>query len=149
VTELTIDYTHCEDQTPATATTDSGAFHDVSSYSYRLSADHTSASYNPPKYAYIKSSNSCTIQFEVPYDIGPKVLLYYRLSNFFQNHRRYVKSLDSDQLQGKYRSAADLNKSGDCKPLATDSNGKVIYPCGLVANSQFNGARCSGAECTR
>jgi hypothetical protein len=32
----------------------------------------------------------------------------------------------------------DLNK-GDCKLLAVASDGRAIYPCGLVANSFFNG----------
>jgi len=64
-------------------------------------------------------------------------LLYYKLTNFYQNHRRYVKSLDSDQLKGKFVSPKDLN-NGDCKPLAIASDGRAIYPCGLIANSVFN-----------
>jgi len=27
----------------------------------------------------------------------------------------------------------------DCDPLTTDASGKIIYPCGLIANSWFNG----------
>ncbi|KAK6528621.1 hypothetical protein TWF694_003886 [Orbilia ellipsospora] len=68
----------------------------------------------------------------------PPVLLYYRLTNFYQNHRRYVKSVNEDQLQGKDVPASSLDTSDSCSPLAVDSNGKIIYPCGLMANSLFN-----------
>ena len=77
------------------------------------------------------------LQFDVPADIDKPVLLYYKLTNFYQNHRRYVKSLNQDQLTGKFVSASDLG-SGDCKPLG-NIDGKAVYPCGLIANSLFNG----------
>lgn len=76
--------------------------------------------------------------FEIPDTLEPPVLLYYRLTNFYQNHRRYVKSMDTDQLKGK---AVDNNtiNGGSCDPLKLDpSTGKAYYPCGLIANSQFN-----------
>jgi len=66
-------------------------------------------------------------------------MLYYRLTNFFQNHRRYVKSVDEGQLQGQNLTAAQLEKDGSCIPLITAPNGKPYYPCGLIANSFFNG----------
>lgn len=48
-----------------------------------------------------------------------------------------MQSLDTDQLKGKGVDAGSLN-GGNCKPL--DSiDGKPIYPCGLIANSLFNG----------
>lgn len=64
--------------------------------------------------------------------------MYYKLTNFYQNHRRYVKSLNTDQLKGDAKDVGDL-EDGDCKPLAK-RDGKPIYPCGLIANSIFNGA---------
>ena len=79
----------------------------------------------------------CTLQFPIPNNIGPPVLFYYRLTNFYQNHRRYVKSLDSDQLKGDAVPASTI-KSGSCDPLRLDSSGKPYYPCGLIANSLFN-----------
>lgn len=76
----------------------------------------------------------CSVQFSIPVDLNPPVLFYYRLTNFYQNHRRYVKSLDSDQLKG----TAVSNKSlGACSPLDTNDT-KPYYPCGLIANSLFN-----------
>ena len=77
----------------------------------------------------------CTIQFTIPDNLKPPVLFYYRLTNFYQNHRRYVKSLDSDQLNGK---AVDQSKTGTCDPLRQAPNNKTYYPCGLIANSMFN-----------
>ena len=79
----------------------------------------------------------CTLQFDIPNDLEPPVLLYYRLTNFYQNHRRYVKSLDTDQLNGKVISNSTISSSA-CNPLKLAPNGKAYYPCGLIANSLFN-----------
>lgn len=79
----------------------------------------------------------CTLQFQLPNDIGPPVLLYYRLTNFYQNHRRYVKSLDTSQLKGNFISNGSISTSS-CEPLKLAPNGKAYYPCGLIANSLFN-----------
>jgi len=146
VTEMTFDYTQCEKQTPSSSTTDL-TWHNLTDYSYRLRASDAHAPYNPPQFAFInRSSDSsvplaqqaqCFIQFDVPYDLEPSVLLYYKLTNYYQNHRRYVNSYDSNQLKGDYVSASTLN-SGDCKPLAVTGDGKIIYPCGLIANSLYN-----------
>ncbi|CAG8522526.1 2010_t:CDS:2 [Ambispora leptoticha] len=80
--------------------------------------------------------NKCEIEFSIPAQLKPGVFLYYRLTNFYQNHRRYVKSFDANQLKGSAVSIGALQSS--CKPLVSDSNGTIIYPCGLIANSIFN-----------
>ena len=36
--------------------------------------------------------------------------------------------------------------SGDCKPITSGDSGKPIYPCGLIANSVFNGQHTSRLE---
>ena len=72
------------------------------------------------------------------------------LENYFQNSRRYVKSLDSFQLIGlKPKSDDELTK--DCEPFryskieSNDGGGESIKkytriePCGSIANSIFNG----------
>ncbi|TFK72593.1 cell cycle control protein [Pluteus cervinus] len=146
VSELTFDYSDCETLTPSSSN-DSLTFVQLpsSKYSYNLrSADSKAAVTFTPQYALLNNDNStdvsakkqCILEFEVPADLEPSVLLYYKLTNFFQNHRRYVKSLNSDQLRGKSISAGDLDNS-DCKPLGS-VGGKAIYPCGLIANSVFN-----------
>lgn len=83
--------------------------------------------------------NQCTLEFSIPEDMGPPVLFYYQLTNFYQNHRRYVKSFNDKQLKGDAVSSGTINGS-DCTPLTHDlsGSGKPIYPCGLIANSMFN-----------
>lgn len=61
--------------------------------------------------------------------------MYYGLSNFYQNHRRYVKSRDDSQLNGDNSSL--LNPSKECEPYRTNED-KPIAPCGAIANSMFN-----------
>lgn len=84
-------------------------------------------------------TQTCHVKFNLPRDLDPPIYLYYRLTNFYQNHRKYVQSLDLDQLAGKALSVDDLTT--DCKPLRLITDGsteKAIYPCGLIANSFFN-----------
>lgn len=66
--------------------------------------------------------------------------MYYKLTNYYQNHRRYVKSLSTEQFQGKVKSASDIDSDNVCKPIARSAaNPDIpIYPCGLIANSYFN-----------
>eukprot|EP00079_Xenopus_tropicalis_P035540 XP_017949311.1 PREDICTED: cell cycle control protein 50A isoform X1 [Xenopus tropicalis] len=63
------------------------------------------------------------------------VFMYYGLSNFYQNHRRYVKSRDDSQLNGDKNSLT--NPSKECEPYRTNGS-KPIAPCGAIANSMFN-----------
>lgn len=84
------------------------------------------------------NSTRCTIVFTVPDDMGSPVFMYYRLNNFYQNHRRYTPSFDKDQLAGKAVDNATISSS-TCEPLRTDPDyKKPYYPCGLIANSMFN-----------
>ncbi len=88
-------------------------------------------------WSYDSTNNICTIVFPVEETMKAPVFLYYRLTNFYQNHRRYVKSLSAPQLKG-----VDVAKNslGDCAPLIGPDNSDLIYyPCGLIANSFFNG----------
>uniref|UniRef100_A0A2K5TT02 Cell cycle control protein 50A n=1 Tax=Macaca fascicularis TaxID=9541 RepID=A0A2K5TT02_MACFA len=68
-------------------------------------------------------------------EIEGNVFMYYGLSNFYQNHRRYVKSRDDSQLNGD--SSALLNPSKECEPYRRNED-KPIAPCGAIANSMFN-----------
>jgi hypothetical protein len=84
----------------------------------------------------------CSIRFYLPAPIQSPVLFYYRLTDFYQNHRRYVKSVDMKQLSGDPVPKNDI-EGGDCDPLQIDdkdqnSTGLPYYPCGLIANSMFN-----------
>jgi hypothetical protein len=88
----------------------------------------------------------CALQFEIPNPIGTPVFFYYQLTNFYQNHRRYVSSYDTAQLSGTARGSGEINNSA-CNPLygaiAPPGHPKAgtflpYYPCGLIANSLFN-----------
>lgn len=76
----------------------------------------------------------CNITFTLDTDFRGEVFMYYGLSNYYQNHRRYVKSRDDDQLLG----VLSENPSSDCDPFAKDDKGRPIAPCGAIANSLFN-----------
>ena len=44
--------------------------------------------------------NTCPVVLEIDTDIEGPVYVYYQLENFYQNHRRYVKSRSNEQLLG-------------------------------------------------
>lgn len=77
------------------------------------------------------------MDFKLKEDFVGDVYMYYELTNFYQNHRRYVKSRDDDQLLGKFGEAG-AEAPSDCKPFDQGTNGKTIVPCGAIANSLFN-----------
>lgn len=87
---------------------------------------------------FIPANTACELVLDIPTDMGSPVYLLYKLTNFYQNHRRYVASFSEDQLNGKAPTAEELRENGKCKPLIADSDGKPYYPCGLIANSMFN-----------
>lgn len=87
---------------------------------------------------YSEDSPNPVLEFPITQKMSKPVYVYYKLTNFYQNHRRYVKSRSDTQLAGKSGSLST------CDPLETypdpdDGNAiKTLYPCGLVANSFFN-----------
>lgn len=78
----------------------------------------------------------CMVNFTLEKDFLGKVYMYYGLTNYFQNHRRYVKSRDDDQLLGRL----SMTPSSDCAPFAyiDDDPNRPIAPCGAIANSLFS-----------
>jgi len=78
-----------------------------------------------------ENKNPCQLTVEIKEAFKGNVYFYYGLENYFQNHRRYVKSRSDSQLTGK------LDNLGDCSPL-DKINGTIIAPCGAIANSMFN-----------
>ncbi|KAK3138191.1 hypothetical protein QOZ80_5AG0365680 [Eleusine coracana subsp. coracana] len=81
-----------------------------------------------------KTDKACTRTITVPKPMKGPVHIYYQLENFYQNHRRYVKSRSDKQL--RYKDAANLIKT--CEPEGTSADGAPIVPCGLIAWSLFN-----------
>ncbi|ESO03959.1 hypothetical protein HELRODRAFT_185597 [Helobdella robusta] len=80
---------------------------------------------------------NCLINFKLNTSFTGRVYLYYGLTNFHQNHRRYVKSRDDHQLLGI---KLDFNSlSSDCDPYRGNGSSLQAYaPCGVIANSLFN-----------
>ncbi|KAG1836659.1 ligand-effect modulator 3 family [Suillus subalutaceus] len=142
VSEMTFDYTTCWNLTSSTSPS-SLTFTDMP-YTYSLRSSDSDKTITPPQFAYYYNDtapeaqkHSCYINFDVVSDLAAPVFQYYKLTNFYQNNRRYVQSLDTSQLQGDYVSASTLSGS-NCQPLGSNADGKAIYPCGLIANSVFN-----------
>ncbi|KAF2266105.1 CDC50 family protein-like protein [Lojkania enalia] len=151
VQELSIDYTDCIAQAPfTTADFDGDSPKTLAAVpSDKVTATFKNAMNGRPEWGKANETVTypggnaelfteiCILSFNIPNNINPPILFYYRLTNFYQNHRRYVKSFDIEQLKGKPRSAGQV-RSSDCDPLNVAPNGKPYYPCGLIANSQFN-----------
>lgn len=105
---------------------------------------------------YEKSCNKTDIKqcaFEIAdAEMKPPLLLYYELDNFYQNHRRYVKSRSDRQLSGQNLTVVELTNSKECEPAYNNSvmgvsksitgkpldGGAAAFPCGLIAKSFFN-----------
>ncbi|KAJ4459233.1 putative ALA-interacting subunit 1 [Paratrimastix pyriformis] len=80
---------------------------------------------------------TCTVDITIPNDLEPPVYLYYQLTGFHQNHRRYVKSRSDAQLRGD--NITDPSSLSDCDPYVTYNGTNIpINPCGLIARSMFN-----------
>lgn len=148
VQEISIDYSDCQKLAPYDNSTSTGFEPipgDKLSRSFkaatcpdngvaqwkRMNTTHTYGNFT------VQDQPMCSIQFTIPHELHPPVFLYYRLTNFYQNHRRYVKSLDMKQLKGDAVPAGTIANS-DCEPLKLDPQGRPYYPCGLIANSLFN-----------
>ncbi|KAG8067918.1 hypothetical protein GUJ93_ZPchr0005g15128 [Zizania palustris] len=81
-----------------------------------------------------KTDKACTRTITVPKPMKGPIQIYYQMDNFYQNHRRYVKSRSDEQLRDK--GSAHLVKT--CEPEGTSEAGAPIVPCGLIAWSLFN-----------
>ncbi|KAK4353682.1 hypothetical protein RND71_025876 [Anisodus tanguticus] len=89
------------------------------------------------KVGYITNGNqddkTCARTLIVPKKMEQPIYVYYQIENFYQNHRRYVKSRSDQQLKSKNK----IDDTGSCDP-EDKVNGKPIVPCGLIAWSLFN-----------
>ena len=67
----------------------------------------------------------CNISFTLNTTMTAPVMVYYQLNNFYQNHRRYVKSKSNTQLNGAILAVGDL--TSDCDPINKVSDlGSII-----------------------
>lgn len=86
---------------------------------------------------------TCLVNFKINNKMEAPVYLYYQLTNYYQNHRRYVKSRSDPQLQGKYNDQLSYGNVEDCLPRIyegddPENQSSWYAPCGLIAWSMFN-----------
>lgn len=118
--EVTVDYTDCIS----------------TAFAPRTCAQVLEKAINAPA----PSKCTCTVPVTIPTDMRTPVYLYYSLDGFYQNHRRYVSSVDANQLAGDLTVSRSSLKE-NCYPFAmkdNDDQGPIYAPCGAVANSFFS-----------
>ncbi|RUS34577.1 hypothetical protein BC938DRAFT_479624 [Jimgerdemannia flammicorona] len=144
--EITIDYTHCADKLNGTSLEQVP----TGSWEYKFTSANITKTMIPGYRAYQTTSfldnlpnpnnitvTRCVIEFSIPVPLNTPIFLYYRLTNFYQNHRKYVKSYDQAQLAGKGSTYDDI--ALDCaKAAGVEATKTPYYPCGLIAASMFN-----------
>ncbi|KAL0926498.1 hypothetical protein M5K25_002736 [Dendrobium thyrsiflorum] len=92
--------------------------------------------YRSNRVAYIKDdsiSKKCTLNIKLRNQMKAPIYVYYELDNYYQNHRRYVKSRSDKQLLY----GLQYKDISSCKPVES-SNRLPVVPCGLIAWSLFN-----------
>lgn len=72
--------------------------------------------------------------------MDPPIYVYYKLENFYQNHRRYGRSRSDSQLRGE--EVSSKSSLTDCDPFISLNNSDdpnlFFFPCGLIVRSLFN-----------
>ncbi|KAJ3682015.1 hypothetical protein LUZ60_014588 [Juncus effusus] len=104
---------------------------------HRYDADCVPKDMRGAELAYIQNSKidkTCTVKLTIPKLMQSPIHVYYELDEFYQNHRRYVKSRNDKQLLNP-KFEKDTQKL--CGPEDYFA-GKPIVPCGLIAWSLFN-----------
>ena len=84
-----------------------------------------------------------TLEVEVMEDMDAPIHVYYILDSFYQNHKRFVRSVNYDQLHGKDVGYDSLSECEPQRKLFDETNETlpgdgIINPCGLTAWSYFN-----------
>lgn len=146
VQDFTIDYAHCAEL----ASRDHWSTIPDEYYTHNF-ANKDNVRVPPPQWKlstnessvwddYPEERDICQVQFTIPNDIQGPIYMFYRLTKFHANHRQFAKSFSEDQINGKVASVSTIKDTvgQNCQPLSVNDDGKIIYPCGLIANSMFN-----------
>ncbi|KAF9285014.1 hypothetical protein BGZ68_004220 [Mortierella alpina] len=139
VTEMSFEYTSCKEALTPSPVPEANFVHKASVGSFPqpsyhiIDANGTNPSVNTNVGDYTYPVKRCIVELTIPVDLPPPVMLYYKLTNFYQNHRRYTKSLDYKQLAGEASDASQITARKGCS-----LTNELIYPCGFIANSLFN-----------
>ncbi|WJX59609.1 hypothetical protein P8452_44915 [Trifolium repens] len=85
--------------------------------------------------AYIRSgaNKTCTIELKVLKRMKSPIYVYYQLDNFLQNHRRFVKGRNDEQMRDSSKASSTIG----CDHQSY-VKGEPIVPCGIAAWSMFN-----------
>lgn len=95
----------------------------------------------------VKTNTDCTFEIDVSADLKSP-FVYYKVGNFYANHRKYVVSRSYPQLRGKGDAgagalcgSASSNEEMGVK-IANDNTtaldgGSTASPCGLIAKYRF------------
>ena len=86
-----------------------------------------------------QESSMCTISFDIDQELSGDLMLRYKLTHYYQNHRRFEESRSLEQLMGNYM---DYDGMSDCSPLRSVNSSEApenwLLPCGLSALYFFN-----------
>jgi hypothetical protein len=83
--------------------------------------------------------NPCQVGLDVPEELSGPIRFQYMLTNFYQNHRRFVFSRIPAQLRGEYVSYDDLSPAKPFRSIDDDPDpSKLLLPSGIFAMSVFN-----------
>jgi hypothetical protein len=74
----------------------------------------------------------CNFTQTIKHNFKAPIFVYYKLTNFYANHRKFVQSRSEPQLMG---SEGDVK---DCDPIQENPDHQKLLPCGLIAYSFFN-----------
>ena len=84
-------------------------------------------------------NQTCTLSFNIEEEIKGDIHLKYKLTKFYQNHRRWMESKSRDQLAGVY---VNFEGMSTCDPIRSVNDSSAaedwILPCGISAISLFN-----------
>ncbi|KAK4534492.1 hypothetical protein CDCA_CDCA02G0517 [Cyanidium caldarium] len=86
--------------------------------------------------------DDCTVTITVPSAMPGPVYVWYKLSKFYSNYRRYEDSRSASMNQGEW--PLSYGQVQDCSPVlyggivsSNNPNGYLV-PCGAIQASQFN-----------
>ncbi|KAF4670504.1 hypothetical protein FOL47_002023 [Perkinsus chesapeaki] len=104
-----------------------------------LSVANASSGEYTKEYTRLSANGVAVVEIEIGQDMpAASTYLYYEIGDFYQNHRRFVTSRSDEQLADPSSVKFGEKAPSECEPATVGSNGKVLYPCGLVARSIFN-----------
>lgn len=100
-------------------------------------ADSLSAGEVVVRYDQLTDNATSPVVMDIPVDMRAPIRFYYKITRMHQNHRLYGNSRSDAQLLGNLDVVDGQRGTNNCEP-ADVVGGKLLYPCGLMADSFFN-----------